>query len=175
MKTSRIFLLLLIIVVSYSCSNDLSRDNARKIILSNLEPDHQSLNILFWKHSANFLPGGYGFTAHRYIDKNAELTLINNGFITDIGPGRSTYYHLSNRLMKHKTDDPSSHRNITVFEVAKFYDVEVTGIAGENNVRRVECVLIYKPNEVGKVMLNDNDLRKHKSFAFQKYDDGWRL
>lgn len=173
MKTSQIFYLLLLIMVSYSCSNDLSRDNAAKIILDNLEPEHQSLTIKFWKHNANFLPGGYGYTAT--LDGNAQSALIAHGFITHVGPSRLTHYHLSNRLMQYEIIDETPRYVTTVIEVANIDGVEVTGIAGENDVRQVECVIIYKPNEVGTVMLSDNDLRKQMSFTFQKYDDGWRL
>ncbi len=173
MKTYHILLILLFSISSMSCSSDLSRSSARKIILNDIQTSEKTIDIVLQRqHDLGYHLG----SRFLWNQQSAEQQLMDHGFIRF----RRLYYLVryfdyTDKIMRHINNERSNPPHYYWFKIAELKDVEITGILGEKNHRRVECVLIYEPNEIGNILLDESDLRKKKTFNFSKYDDGWRL
>lgn len=167
------FIILLFSVSSLSCSGDLSRSKASNIILKDIKASEKTIEIILQRqHDLGYHLG----SRFSWNQKSVEQQLMNHEFIRfRQWYAGLRYFDYTDKIIRHVINERSDPPNFYWIKIAELKDVEITGILGEKNHRRVECVLIYEPNEIGKIILDDSSLREKKTLKFSKYDDGWRL
>ncbi len=176
MKTHHIILILLFAIGSMSCSSDLSRNQARRILLNNKDAEYNTIDFEMVREShLGYVLSG---VTHGQGRIRIEDQLMRHGFIRhDLNYMGLRYFTLNDKIMQHVNEKGRYHnppRNYH-FKTAVLKDIEITGISGGKQHKRVECVFIYERNEIGKLLLDESRLRRNRAFNFSKFDDGWRL
>ncbi len=187
-QISIVVLLLLITVFAASCGKDLSRSKAEEMIRANIGPLVVSYQSLFGKPDIFPLDG---------VGQPKIQRLLNEGCLTqwqkpasgvtsmglptfDIGPNRAyqftaksvPYVTLSNAQF-----DNSKTAQTKVADVDKVVIDGITKPAEMNGhtMCRAEYTVHYKPNPLGEILLNKQQLVQKNAALFILYDDGWKL
>lgn len=175
MKNSTTILLILLLTLCLSCSNDLSRNDARKIILKNIPNEWQTFKLTFERNYSNGkirkayrapvdnnLPDSFSGVLNKTID----LFLSKNPIVEE---------EWNPLLAPFVETDPRGFWYYV--SLADANDIEVTGISGskDDSYRKVNFNIIYKWNYNATNLGFNYDLKIERSLDFKKYDDGWRL
>ncbi len=174
MKTNIVFLFILSIMsLSYIGCSDLSRGKAKDLILDKKDAKWNSLTLTA---SLNNGLGGYDIRCSEMSSKdNFQQQLIEAGFIKfKTNYFGINYYDLTTNILPFKISEQFDGGFFT-FKLADIDDVNITGITGNDVYKNVEFTISYKPNEIGKLVLDPSSLTKQLTLAFKKYDDGWRI
>jgi hypothetical protein len=168
--TTSVFALLIVsLFFLSSCSSNLSRNKAEKMLLENKEASWHTLTINANYHknfdAYNFV---YNFNWEQFVPK-----LVENGYLSfNRQYYNVTYYSLSSKFIKYIKDDKGSTKT---FLIAELKDIEITGITGDDTYKSVNYTVTYTANEIGVFVLNSTETTKDRTADFRKYDDGWRL
>jgi hypothetical protein len=163
-------LLLLAIFLSsaflFSSCNNLSRGKAKKIVLSKIEKDGLYINLA---HQRN----GRISKSRNYASEQSLNKLIDKGYVTL--DNDNEHITLANKVRPYtKTKGIDPYHQITYIYVANFKDINITGIKGNDNHKRVEYQEIFELNALGKEINWHGGLFRNQHIDLQKYDDGWR-
>lgn len=149
----------------FSSCNNLSRGKAKKIVLSKIKKD--DLHISFYFSS---FYGGIQ-KEQSFTSKGNLNELIERGYVTLDDDNR--HITLTDKVMPFTTVERNSYGYVHI-SVASFKDIKITGIKGNDNLKRVEYQKIYELNALGKeINYNDKIVIKNHT-DLQKYDDVWR-
>ncbi|MGB4577445.1 MAG: hypothetical protein WBI06_11160 [Paludibacter sp.] len=169
MKKLKHFLIILVSIslCFISCSDDLSRRKAKDIILNQKNAGWYTINL-----SPIYNAGLNSYTF--WFNKNYEQKLLENGFIKfEMNYFGLDYYSLTDKILQYKITGQSENK--IWFKLADLYDINITGITGNDTYKHVEFNISYTPTDLGKYVLYTSELTKTGSLTFEKYDDGWRL
>ncbi|GAB1418439.1 hypothetical protein MASR2M12_12040 [Bacteroidales bacterium] len=174
MKNFLLLFLLVPIFVFVSCTSNLSRYSAQKTIFENLPQYLQVISVDFNRNPVSgIIRGPNYYNGETDAIKNAKykmtMDIISCGLVLKDNQG----YKWSEKIIPFVKQKSNFDYKIPV---AKAIGVEVTGISDINETqRKVECLVIYEWNEVGKMANFSYTLKIPHKFEFKKYDDGWRL
>ncbi len=152
-----------------SCGSDLSRKNAKRMLLDKDQAHWHTLTLKARCH--------HRFYAYQLADNTGfELfvpKLVENGYLSfNRQIFNITYYNLTNKIMPFFKEDKGLDK---YFVLAELNDIEVSGITGSDSHKTVKYTVTYTANELGNLVLNSTQLTKNRTAYFRKYDDGWRL
>jgi hypothetical protein len=168
-----------IILLSFSlcaigCS-DLSRGKAKDIILDKKDANWYLITM---SASLNSGLGGYDISCNEISSENNnsfKQKLVDAGYLDyKLSYFGLKYFDLTNKILPFKISE-QFQGGLYYFKLAEIEDVNITGISGSDNYKEVEFTISYKPNDMGKLVLESSSLNKNKALTFKKFDDGWRI
>lgn len=191
-KIIYIVAILFLFIFLISCSNDLSRSQAKKILQNHAQPITRNLNYKYtipgWVDNYTGQENYYNITQIKetedYLNK-----LKDAGYISYSNEKQyATAWTASSRQLcldysvtitdKLKPFIIGGNEDYVNFAIASETIDEVTGITKSgDSVRYVEFTTKIIPNPLSEIMpLNDDERTPHRQTAmFQLYDDGWRF
>ncbi|MBS4060988.1 MAG: hypothetical protein KG029_11370 [Bacteroidetes bacterium] len=149
----------------FSSCNNLSREKAKKIVLSKIKKDDRVI-IFHVSMSRGRIEKVTINTGRENLTKLIEkgyVTLDNDNYHITLTDKVKPYTQIINRMGQE-----------VHISVANFKDINITGIQGNDNYKKVEYEVIYELNALGKEINYAENIIWNDDMDLQKYDDGWR-
>ena len=153
-------------IILSGCGN-LTRNKAKTIIIEKMKSDKYCKSIVLTYDISPFngkIEGGYDLETDKLLEKSGYITIDSNNYNITLLPKIQPFVYIDSGIT-----------SAVWISVATLSNVEITGISGEDNYRRVEYIRYYSLNEVGRAISYSKDLTFEGSISFTKYDDGWRI
>ncbi|MFV0269537.1 MAG: hypothetical protein ACK5HT_20635 [Draconibacterium sp.] len=172
--------LLLIVIISTSCSEGLSREKAKNILIKNdfVEKNLMLYNYFIWSPSL----GQYVINGSHRLRNNKVFIqrLDNNGYLNQFRNGIKISFN--NNFYDFLIKEDQLNRTLPVYHliIGTLNDIEITGIEEHSdNSLTVHYIAKYEPNKIGDIFKNsdgaDFKFEWNEKVLFKKFDDGWRI
>jgi hypothetical protein len=165
---SGFFMIAIIISIALTGCNDLSRSKAKRIALERINSNNH-LKYL----TINYTAERRGIHVSGSELEQAKL-LEQAGYVSITYNSRDRYYYdFMNPLPKIEPFIYLEGYNARII-VATLKDINITGLTGSDNYKKVEYEINYSLTEVGQLLSYSERLSFKNNMDLTKYDDGWR-
>lgn len=154
-------------VITIGC-NDLSRNEAKSIILERIKSDNKLLHITY-----DFPSWNYGIEVEEYQYENAKI-LEKAGYITIVDKSENWASKTTMTLQPKIGPFYFYSPPYVCIILASVKDIVITGISGDDSQKKVEYTRIYSESEINKLINVEKDFSSNHYIVLYKYDDGWR-
>ena len=156
---------ILLCIVITGC-NELSRSKAKKVVLERINSDNhlKNLFISYIAYNQGIQVSGSELEQAKLLEQAGYVTITYNS------PVRYDMMYPLPKIEPYLFIEGYNARLI----VATLNDINITGISGSDNYKKVEYICFYSITEVGQLLSYQGNLSFTSSMSLKKYDDGWR-